>query len=175
MMTHQRIHGLLALLPMLLCTSAQAGPAMFQASFIMRAFGNTTTTGSVLPFNTYGFLAMPFGHNCRSQSPYTPTSSLPAPYYCTESVLRLGSPATGSGTLVFGGATVGGPIGLPANAFGHGDWLGGHYTWTTSTTPSGLQIVNVGTGTSITPSTHMYGGFMTRIDARNGITGFMPV
>ena len=172
MINHQRVHGLLALLSLLLCTSAQAGPALFQASFIMHAFGNDTTAGSVSPFNTYTFTGMPLGHNCQDSSPYITTISTyyPAPFYCAQTTIQAGAPATGSGILVSGYASVGGPFRLPSKAFAVGDWLGGHYTISTTT---GGDVI-IGTGTSITPSTHMYGGFTTPIDARNGGTGFIP-
>ena len=128
--------------------SAQAGPAMFQASFLMQRRANDVTTGTFHPYNTYTFIGMPLGHNCQSFYSYTYYGT-PAPYYCSQTTLQAGSPATGSGTLASGSLTVGGSIGLPSKAFGHGNWLG-------SGTPS------------LPPWT-------TPISARNGITGFLPI
>lgn len=97
-------------------SAAQAGPAMFSASMIMPAFGNDTVSGTQYPYNTVIFIGMPMGHDCQSASPYTP-NGVPNLRYCPNSVIQAGSPATGSGYLVTGGATVGAPIGLPQSAF----------------------------------------------------------
>ena len=157
--------------------SATAGPAMFQASFLYNAWGNDTSTGTVVPFNTATFAGMPRGYNCNDPSPYITSISTyyPAPHYCTQAVLEAGVPVTGSGSIATigtaSGLVVGGAFTLPTKAFAVGDWLGGHYTFSTTT---GGSII-IGTGTSITPSTHMYGGFTTPIDARNGQTGFLAI
>jgi hypothetical protein len=98
-------------------SAVQAGPAMFTASFIMDAFGNDITSGTQPPFNTLGTVGMPIGHDCQHASPYTPNGALQS-RYCTPLVIRYGYPATGSGSLVAGGATVGAPVGLPQSAFG---------------------------------------------------------
>jgi hypothetical protein len=158
---------------------------MFQASFMMPSFGNDTSTGTINPFNTYGFTGIPLGKNCQNASQYLTSISTyyPAPHYCGDTTMQAGVPVTGAGTLTTGTLStqlvVGASVPLPSKAFAVGDWLGGHYTWTTSTTtPSGMGKVwhiNTGTGTSITPSTHMYGGFTTPIDARNGGTGFLAI
>lgn len=84
----------LGLFVLVFALGAQAGPAMFQASLIYHAFGNTVTSGASFPYNFYWFNAMPLGHDCQSYSPYTPNGS-PAPRYCTLSVFLNGSPATG--------------------------------------------------------------------------------
>jgi hypothetical protein len=49
------------LLTLGLTPSAHAGAAMFQASFILHAFGNDVTMGSTFPSNTYTFYALPLG------------------------------------------------------------------------------------------------------------------
>jgi hypothetical protein len=100
-----------------LVTGAQAGPAMFQASFVMHAFGNDTTTGTSFPYNTLVFVALPLGHNCQDPSSYTPSSVYLASNYCYATTLQAGQPATGSGTLSVG---TGSPasIMLPQSAFG---------------------------------------------------------
>lgn len=95
--------------------SAKAGPGMFEASFIWHAWGNDITTGTVFPYNTYLLYAAPRGHDCQSASPYTPNGAT-APRYCSRAIIEAGYPITGSGTLVSGGATVGGVIALPAAA-----------------------------------------------------------
>jgi hypothetical protein len=100
-----------------LALGAQAGPAMFNASFIFHAWGNDITSGTAYPYNTNTFNAVPLGHDCQSFDPYTPNGA-PSPRYCELTILREGVPATGSGTLVTGGATVGAPVGLPQSAFG---------------------------------------------------------
>jgi hypothetical protein len=92
----------------LLAVSAQAGPAMFSASFIMHAWGNDATSGTAYPSNTDVFLALPLGHDCRYSDPYTPNGA-PATRYCGPTTLRQGYPATGVGTLEVG---VGSPASL---------------------------------------------------------------
>jgi hypothetical protein len=77
---------------------AQAGKEMFQASFIMHGFGNDVTTGTVFPYSTNFFTAMPLGHNCQAASPYT-ASGAPATDYCDQATFEKGVPATGSGKL----------------------------------------------------------------------------
>jgi len=89
---------------------------MFAASMIMDAFGNDVTSGTAYPYNTLITVGMPLGHNCQDASPATPNGELNS-RYCPREVLRAGYPATGSGYLVAGGATVGAPIGLPQSAF----------------------------------------------------------
>jgi len=97
---------------------AQAGPAMFDASFIIQGWGNDVTSGTVFPYNTaYLTRAVPLGHDCQSFYPYGPNGT-PNPRYCTASVFRNGAPATGSGTLSTGTA-MGTPasIMMPLSAF----------------------------------------------------------
>jgi len=81
--------------------SAQAGTAMFEASFILHAFGNDITSGASSPVNSSLFSALPLGRDCRTRSAYT-LNGAPAPYHCSRAVLQQGVPATGSGTLVLG-------------------------------------------------------------------------
>jgi hypothetical protein len=99
-----------------IASGAQAGPAMFSASMIMPAFGNDTVSGTVYPYNQYVWIGMPIGHDCQDASPNTPNGATNT-RYCPNSVIQAGSPATGSGYLVTGGATVGAPVGLPQSAF----------------------------------------------------------
>jgi len=115
---HAFIHSFaLAALSLFLCIAAQAGPAMFSASFIMHAFGNDVTSGTAYPNNTSIFWAWPLGHDCQSPSPYT-TNGGPSPRYCPPSIIRVGSPATGSGPAPLLSAAVGAPLALPQSAFG---------------------------------------------------------
>jgi hypothetical protein len=115
MLVNKKVLGV-ALLAFGFALSAQAGPAMFQASFIMHAWGNDITSGATYPYNEYGFTAAPVGRDCQSASPYTPNGAT-APRYCSPALVQQGYPATGSGTLISGGATVGGPVVLPQSAF----------------------------------------------------------
>jgi hypothetical protein len=110
-----------------IASSAQAGPAMFTASMIMPAFGNDITSGTAYPYNVLRTHAMPLGHNCQHASPYTPNGE-PASRYCATTTHMNGYPATGSGFLVTGGATVGAPVGLPQSAFSV-DVTGFHKTY----------------------------------------------
>jgi hypothetical protein len=93
---------------------AQARPEMFQASFIMHAFGNDISSGTVLPYTANTFTAMPLGHNCRS--PYTLNGSAQTGY-CSPTTLRMGAPATGSGMLKLKPRKTS-SIMLPQSAFG---------------------------------------------------------
>jgi hypothetical protein len=94
---------------------AQAGPAMFSASFIWYSSGNDITTGTTYPYNDLVYVAFPLGHDCQSAYPYTANGG-PSPRYCPLSIFQAGVPATGSGSLATGGATVGAPVGLPTSA-----------------------------------------------------------
>jgi len=91
-------------------------PAMFQASFIMHAFGNDTTTGASSPFNAYVFTAMPLGRSCQSTTPTSGNGS-PNPHYCSPAILQQGKSATGSGTLGVGSGALA-TVALPYSAFG---------------------------------------------------------
>jgi hypothetical protein len=115
MLSHKRVLGI-GLLVFGFALSAQAGPAMFQAAFIFHAWGNDVTTGSVYPYNESTFTAAPLGADCQDAEPYTPNGAVRT-RYCPPSVFQVGHPVTGSGTLVSGGATVGGPVALPPSAF----------------------------------------------------------
>jgi len=98
-----------------LATGAQAGSAMFQASFIMHALGNDVTTGASLPYNTDVFVAMPIGRDCRHTRSYTP-NGLAFPYFCGQTTLEGGAIATGSGTLQLGASSPA-SVALPQSAF----------------------------------------------------------
>jgi len=96
--------------------NAQAGPAMFQASFLFYAWGNDITSGTAYPYNTYIITALPLGHDCQSAVRTTPNGGV-NDRYCYPTTFSQGVPATGSGYVVTGGATLGAPIGLPTSAF----------------------------------------------------------
>jgi hypothetical protein len=89
---------------------------MFNATFFWKAWGNDVTTGTASPYNTSRWTALPLGHDCQSAEPYSANGS-PNPRYCGQTTFMQGVPGTGSGYLLTGGATVGGPIGLPTSAF----------------------------------------------------------
>lgn len=74
------------------------------------------TSGTAYPYDEAQFSAVPLGHDCQSADPYGPNGT-PNPRYCSVPIFEVGVPATGSGSLVSGGVTVGGPIGLPQSAF----------------------------------------------------------
>lgn len=115
MLNHKKLVGV-GLLVFGFALSAQAGPAMFQAAFIFHAWGNDVTSGEAYPYNEAGFTAAPLGHDCQSDDPYGPNGT-PNPRYCSPAIIEAGSPVTGSGSLVLGGVTVGGTVGLPTSAF----------------------------------------------------------
>jgi hypothetical protein len=81
---------------------------MFQASFIMHAWGNDVTTGTSYPFNTSVFTPMPLGTTgCASHSGSCPPNS------------QRGRPATGTGSISVATTGTGpAPIALPQSAFG---------------------------------------------------------
>jgi hypothetical protein len=86
------------------------GSALFEASFILHAFGNDVTTGTTYPFDTNFFFALALGRNCRHPLPSywkhftgSTTSTVPAPYYCGKATLQRGRPATAAGSLGIGG------------------------------------------------------------------------
>jgi hypothetical protein len=89
---------------------------MFVASLSIHAWGNDVTTGTAVPYNESGFTALPLGHDCQEADAATPNGAV-NPRYCGTTTMMQGAPATGSGFLVTGGATVGGVIGLPQSAF----------------------------------------------------------
>jgi hypothetical protein len=98
-----------------LASGAQAGAAMFQASFIMHALGNDVTTGAGLPYNTDVFIAMPIGRDCRHTRSYTQNGE-PFPYFCGTTTLEEGAIATGSGSLQLGASPPASVV-LPQSAF----------------------------------------------------------
>lgn len=98
-----------------LASGAQAGAAMFQASFIMHALGNDVTTGVGLPYNTDLFIAMPIGRDCRHTRSYTQNGE-PFPHFCGPTTLEEGAHATGSGPLQLGTSSPA-SVALPQSAF----------------------------------------------------------
>jgi hypothetical protein len=73
---------------------AQAGPAMFRASFIFHARGNDISGGIVTPYISNDWTALPLGYDCQHASPTTTYD----PRYCTPAIRQRGHPATGSWT-----------------------------------------------------------------------------
>ena len=102
-----------------LASSAQAAPAMFEASFLMHAWGNDVTTGSSYPSNTSVFVPMPLGtKRTRSTVRCTPPGGLSDANPCPP-VSQRGRPATGMGTISVATTGTGpAPIALPQSAFG---------------------------------------------------------
>jgi len=104
--------------------SAQAGPAMFSASFIMHAWGNDVTSGTAPPYTAAEFTGAPLGQDCQYATPYKATPTHPKSYrYCPESVMEAGAPAVGpragGPSMISTTATgVGGKIIMPQSAFG---------------------------------------------------------
>ena len=70
-------------------SGAQAGTAMFQASFIVHAFGKIGTTGTEAPSGT--FTAIPLGYDC-SGSVNGSTPMMPSYPRCGQSTLQAGKP-----------------------------------------------------------------------------------
>jgi hypothetical protein len=95
-------------------SGARAGTAMFQASFIVHAFGNDVTTGASYPFNTSVFTPMPLGTT--GCAPYYPYSSS---YHPCLPASQRGKSATGTGFISVAMTGTGpAPIALPQSAFG---------------------------------------------------------
>lgn len=67
-------------------SSAQAAPAMFQASFIIHAWGNDISSRAA------HWSAMPLGYDCGHASPTTVSD----PHYCSPAKRQRGHPATGT-------------------------------------------------------------------------------
>jgi hypothetical protein len=110
-------HGLLCgALVLCVAATAQAGPAMFSASFIMHAFGNDVTTGTAPPSTSSSFFAMPLGHDCHDAYPFT-TYGAPSTGYCSPDVIQAGAPASGSGSVSVGSGSPASVM-LPQSAFG---------------------------------------------------------
>ena len=53
-----------------LSSRAQARPEMFQASFILHAFGNDATNGTAPPYTANTWAALPLGYDCQYGSSY---------------------------------------------------------------------------------------------------------
>jgi hypothetical protein len=99
--------------------SAQAGPAMFNASFIMHSWGNDITSGATYPYNDNVFTAAPLGHNCQHAQQYSVNGATNS-RWCSDAIFSAGAPATGSGTLTASSTavlTVGATVALPTSAF----------------------------------------------------------
>jgi hypothetical protein len=75
----------------------QAVPAMFQASFILHAFGNDATTGTAHPYTANSWTALPLGYDCQHAEPYTINDG-PSTRYCSPTRWQRGHPATGMWT-----------------------------------------------------------------------------
>jgi hypothetical protein len=101
-------------------TPGPSQPTLYEASFIIHAFGKetTTSTGTGSPRVQSNFLALPLGHDCRSGDPYPWWQyGEKATHYCSSATLRKGRPVTGTGVLGQGsGATR--PLLMPQSAFG---------------------------------------------------------
>lgn len=98
------------------CIAAHTDPALFEASFIMHAVGNDTTTGASFPFNSHVFRALPRGWGCSRETPDT-FNGAPMPGYCGPTTIQRGKPATGVGEL-YASPAVAAPVALPQSAFG---------------------------------------------------------
>ena len=74
---------------------AHAGTAMYQASFVMDAFGNDVTTGTTWPSNTSYFVEMPFGGPAAGAGTInvTPTGTGPAPIALPQSAFTVSTAA----------------------------------------------------------------------------------
>jgi len=97
-----------------LATPASAGPAMYDASFIIHAWGNDVTAEPYSPSNTSVFVPMPLGTTGCSYSSSSSSYGSSCP-----PLSQRGQPATGMGFI--GVATTGtgpAPIALPEAAFG---------------------------------------------------------
>ena len=70
---------------------------MFQASFILHAFGNDATTGTAYPYTANSWTALPLGYDCQHEEPYT-ANGWPNTRYCSPGMWQRGHPATGMWT-----------------------------------------------------------------------------
>lgn len=103
---------LLVVVWLTLAAPAAAGPAMYDASFIMHAWGNDITSRP--PFNTSWFIPMPVGTTgCAPYYPYSPS------YHPCLPASQRGHPATGMGLISVATTGTGpAPIAFPKSAFG---------------------------------------------------------
>ena len=87
-----------------LAPSAQAAPEMFEASFIIHAWGNDVSSGATSPYTENWFTAVPLGYDCQHAEPYTANGD-PSSRYCTPGIMHKGHPATGMWTASIGTGT----------------------------------------------------------------------
>ncbi len=73
----------------------QSGPAMFEASFILHAFGNDSDTGTTPPYSANGWTALPLGYDCQHAEKYS--GNVLNSRYCSPAKMQRGHPATGMG------------------------------------------------------------------------------
>jgi hypothetical protein len=93
-----RIRSLAAgVLALGLALGAQAAPEMFEASFIMHAWGNDISSGGTTPYSSNLWTAAPLGYDCQHAEPYTVNGN-PSSRYCSMTKLKRGHPATGMWT-----------------------------------------------------------------------------
>jgi hypothetical protein len=81
-----------------------SGPAMFEASFILHAFGNDATTGTAQPYTANSWTALPLGYDCQDLTPHTVNGSL-ASRYCSPARWQRGHPVTGTWTRIIASGT----------------------------------------------------------------------
>ena len=84
--------------------SAQAAPEMFEASFIIHAWGNDISSGATSPYTENWFTAVPLGYDCQHAEPYTANGD-PSSRYCSPDIMHKGHPATGMWTASVGTGT----------------------------------------------------------------------
>ncbi|MDH3519482.1 MAG: hypothetical protein OEM49_03420 [Myxococcales bacterium] len=123
-MSKRTLASLFTAIVLALPGTAQAGPALFHASFIMHAFGNDITSGTQPPYTAADWTGWPLGHDCQYATPYKGTPTHPVGFrYCPPSVMQAGAPATGpraGGPSLISTTTPGaaGGISMPQSAFG---------------------------------------------------------
>jgi hypothetical protein len=70
---------------------------MFEASFILHAFGNDVTTGTASPYTSNSWTALPLGYDCQHWEPYTVNGG-PSTRYCSPAKWQRGHPPPGRWT-----------------------------------------------------------------------------
>jgi len=83
-----------AILLAALASPAAAAPAMFEASFILHAWGNDVSSGAWSPYSANDWTALPLGYDCHQREPYT-MNGAPHSRYCPSTQRQQGHPATG--------------------------------------------------------------------------------
>jgi hypothetical protein len=84
--------------------SAQAAPAMFEASFLFHAWGNDISSGATSPYSTNDWTAAPLGYDCQHAEPYT-TNGAPSSRFCSNAKMQKGHPVTGMWSRSIGTGT----------------------------------------------------------------------